>query len=60
LGHWACKDYGRVENRVRITPQLIGTISGAHLWAERYDRESEANFRQPRPFWVRGVSRIRA
>ena len=46
----------KAANRVRITAQLIDTISGAHLWAERYDRESTANFRQPRPFWVRGAS----
>jgi len=26
-------------NRVRITGQLIDTDSGAHLWAERYDRD---------------------
>jgi TolB-like protein len=25
-------------NRVRITGQLIEAVSGAHLWAERYDR----------------------
>jgi TolB-like protein len=28
----------KVANRVRITGQLIGAESGAHLWAERYDR----------------------
>jgi adenylate cyclase len=28
-----------VENRVRITAQLIDAISGRHLWAERYDRD---------------------
>jgi adenylate cyclase len=26
-------------NRVRITAQLIDAIMGAHLWAERYDRD---------------------
>lgn len=26
-------------NRVRITAQLIDTVSGGHAWAERYDRE---------------------
>lgn len=26
-------------NRVRVTTQLIDTVSGAHVWAERYDRE---------------------
>ena len=29
----------RAGNRVRITAQLIDAIGGAHLWAERYDRE---------------------
>jgi TolB-like protein len=29
----------RKAERVRITAQLIDTASGAHLWAERYDRE---------------------
>jgi adenylate cyclase len=28
----------RSENRVRITAQLISAASGAHLWAERFDR----------------------
>ena len=28
-----------VENRVRITAQLIDAISGRHLWAEQYDRD---------------------
>jgi adenylate cyclase len=28
----------RAAERVRITVQLIDTASGAHLWAERYDR----------------------
>jgi adenylate cyclase len=27
------------ENRVRITAQLIDTIEGHHLWADRYDRD---------------------
>jgi TolB-like protein/Flp pilus assembly protein TadD len=31
-------------NRVRITAQLIDGESGAHLWAERYDRELEDIF----------------
>jgi len=26
-------------NRIRITAQLIETTSGAHIWAEKYDRE---------------------
>jgi adenylate cyclase len=29
----------RTNNRVRITAQLINTANGAHLWAERYDRD---------------------
>ncbi len=29
----------RAGNRVRITAQLIDAANGAHLWAERYDRE---------------------
>src|SRR6476469_1408676 len=31
----------RAGNRVRITAQLINAASGAHLWAERYDRQIE-------------------
>src|SRR6202007_653363 len=26
-------------NRIRITGQLIDAVTGAHLWAERYDRD---------------------
>jgi adenylate cyclase len=26
-------------NRIRVTAQLIDTVTGYHLWAERYDRE---------------------
>lgn len=29
----------RVGNRVRITAQLIDAANGAHLWADRYDRD---------------------
>ena len=29
----------RASNRVRITAQLINAANGAHLWAERYDRD---------------------
>jgi TolB-like protein len=29
----------KVDNRLRITAQLIDAIKGHHLWAERYDRE---------------------
>ena len=29
----------RPGNRVRITGQLIDATTGAHLWAERYDRD---------------------
>jgi TolB-like protein/class 3 adenylate cyclase len=31
-------------NRVRITGQLIDTATGAHIWAERYDRELDDIF----------------
>ena len=34
----------RSTNRVRITAQLINAENGAHLWAERYDREIEDVF----------------
>jgi adenylate cyclase len=34
----------RAENRVRITAQLINAVTGAHLWAERYDRALEDVF----------------
>ena len=29
----------RAGNRLRVTTQLIDTISGVHVWAERYDRD---------------------
>jgi adenylate cyclase len=29
----------KVGNRVRITAQLVDTLKGGHLWAERYDRD---------------------
>jgi adenylate cyclase len=29
----------RAANRLRITGQLIDALSGAHIWAERYDRQ---------------------
>jgi len=34
----------KADNRLRITAQLIDAISGHHLWAERYDRESKDLF----------------
>jgi adenylate cyclase len=34
----------RAGNRVRITAQLIDATTGAHLWAERYEREMEDIF----------------
>jgi TolB-like protein len=34
----------RAGNRVRITAQLIDSASGAHVWAERYDRDLEDIF----------------
>ena len=29
----------RDENRIRITAQLVDAVTGAHRWAERYDRD---------------------
>ena len=29
----------KLGSRVRITAQLIDTATGAHVWAERYDRD---------------------
>ena len=34
----------RAQNRVRITAQLLDAATGAHLWAERYDRSIEDVF----------------
>jgi TolB-like protein/Flp pilus assembly protein TadD len=34
----------RAGNRVRVTAQLVDAVSGAHLWAERYDRAIEDVF----------------
>ncbi|MCP4316724.1 MAG: adenylate/guanylate cyclase domain-containing protein [Hyphomicrobiales bacterium] len=34
----------RSSNRIRITAQLINAKSGAHLWAERYDRDIDDVF----------------
>ena len=34
----------RIGDRVRITAQLINAATGAHLWAERYDRSFEDVF----------------
>ena len=34
----------RSRSRVRITAELVDTATGAHLWAERYDREVEDVF----------------
>jgi tetratricopeptide (TPR) repeat protein len=34
----------KVENRVRITGQLIDAATGAHVWAERYDRKIDDIF----------------
>ena len=31
-------------NRIRVTAQLIDAVSGAHLWADRYDRQLEDIF----------------
>ncbi|MGO9331802.1 MAG: winged helix-turn-helix domain-containing tetratricopeptide repeat protein [Steroidobacteraceae bacterium] len=29
----------KADNRVRVTAQLIDAVTGAHMWAERYDRD---------------------
>jgi TolB-like protein len=34
----------KVGTRIRITAQLIDTMSGSHIWAERYDRDLEDIF----------------
>lgn len=34
----------RAADQVRVTAQLIDSLSGAHLWAERYDRELKGIF----------------
>src|SRR5450830_615979 len=34
----------KLADRVRITGQLIDTVTGAHVWAERYDRKSDDIF----------------
>jgi len=34
----------KAASRVRVTGQLIDTVNGAHIWAERYDRGLEATF----------------
>jgi TolB-like protein/tetratricopeptide (TPR) repeat protein len=34
----------KTADRVRITAQLIDAATGAHVWAERYDRESDDIF----------------
>ena len=34
----------RAGDRVRITAQLVNAVTGAHLWAERYDRALEDVF----------------
>jgi adenylate cyclase len=34
----------KAADRVRITGQLIDTATGAHVWAERYDRKSDDIF----------------
>ncbi len=35
----------KAADRVRITGQLIDAATGAHLWAERYDRDARRHFR---------------
>ena len=29
----------RINQRVRVTAQLVETVTGRHLWAEKYDRD---------------------
>jgi len=36
--------FRKVSNRIRVTGQLIDTLSGSHIWAERYDRVLEDIF----------------
>ncbi len=35
----------KVDDRIRVTAQLIDAISGHHLWADRYDRNIEEFFK---------------
>jgi adenylate cyclase len=41
---WATGSVRKVGNRVRITAQLIDAISGAHVWADRFDGSLEDVF----------------
>ena len=50
----------REKERVRITAQLIDTNTGAHLWAERYDRELKDIFAVQDEITSRIVSAIAA
>ena len=34
----------RAETRVRVTAQLVDSVTGGHVWAERFDREIEDIF----------------
>jgi len=34
----------RSSNRIRVTAQLVDTLTGSHIWAERYDRVLEDIF----------------
>ena len=34
----------KASNRIRVTAQLIDTLTGSHIWAERYDRVLEDIF----------------
>ena len=34
----------RLDDRIRVTAQLIDALSGVHLWAERYDRDAKDLF----------------
>ena len=47
----------KASNRIRVTAQLIDTLTGSHIWAERYDRVLEDIFalqeEVTKPSWPR-------
>ncbi len=44
VGHVLEGSIRKSGNRIRITAQLVDTLNGDHLWAERYDRELDDIF----------------
>ncbi|MCP4331067.1 MAG: adenylate/guanylate cyclase domain-containing protein [Gammaproteobacteria bacterium] len=44
VGHVLEGSIRKSGNRVRITAQLVDTLNGDHVWAERYDRELDDIF----------------